>query len=147
MDEAERGGGMTVIIYPDNSACVDGKLLSTDVAAGILQQYSVSHVRPSRNTDESEHPVVKRRKGLTLCVYNQPSEFNSKVSAARKGNKNFARDERLRLRNEEIHGEYQMLRNASRLSHADACLVLGQKHGLGPKRIHDVVTRMMRGAA
>lgn len=133
---------MTVIVYPDNTMCVDGRFTTGDVAA-----YGISANRPSRDSIDADTPIrvrLHRSYGkIDIVAFRQPSDFGERVrkgklsSSLRKKN-----DARLRQQHDAIYAEYCLLRsNGAR--HDNICMALARRWVYSPKRIDLIVRRQI----
>lgn len=136
---------MTVIVYPDNSLCVDGKFVADDV-----RKFGIPHLRPAATGHDAERPICKRVDGMQVIAFRQPTEFGQRVrngklsSSLGSVKKNAARDTRLRQQHEAIYAEYCILRsNGAR--HDEICMALSRQWVYAPKRINMIVCKQMQG--
>lgn len=130
---------MTVIVYPDNSMCIDGYFRTGDV-----RNYGVSANRPSRDSIDADTPIRLRLGSTEVIAFRQPSDLGERVrkgklssSLSKKNN-----DTRLRQQHNAIYAEYCILRsNGAR--HDDICMALARRWVYSPKRIDLIVRRQI----
>lgn len=133
----------TIVIYPDNSACIDGRIQQD--ATELLRRYGISANRRGRGSPESAQQV--NRDGVRLIVFPQPtSESTESISRALRSSEVLSAQRRRTLEQyRAVYAEYTRLRSTG-MAHTDACEKLTELWACTARHINKIVAAQMRGS-
>lgn len=131
-----------IIVYPDNSLCINGKMQYYDPRR--LAELSIPERRPGHGTNQCDHPIRKRVGDVNVTAFRQPAHSLAISTSEKKHEADRRRNEQTRKQHAAMVADYNKER-AGREKHDMACMRVAAKWSCSAKWVNKVVMKAMQG--